>query len=93
MRNYRTMPHTTTGVALAVLLLKRLVRNKLPQASHIDPKNEIVPECNSSQKLKLKANADNKAYVKPCNISPGEIVLVKDHFQYQNVKMCMILLL
>ena len=25
----------------------------------------------------MKAHADNKAYVKPCNISPGEAVLVK----------------
>ena len=25
----------------------------------------------------MKAHADNKAYVKPCNVSPGEAVLVK----------------
>ena len=30
-RNYRTTPHATTGVAPAVMLLKRSVRNKLPQ--------------------------------------------------------------
>ena len=80
LRNYRTTPHATTGVAPAVLLLKRPVRNKLPQANHIDPVAENVRERDSSQKLKMKAHADNKAYVKPCNISLGEAVLVKRPF-------------
>jgi len=80
LHNYRTTPHATTGVAPAVLLLKRPVRNKLPQANHIDPVAEIVRERDSSQKLKMKAHADNKAYVKPCNISPGESVLVNGPF-------------
>jgi len=80
LRNYRTMPQATTGVAPAVLLLKWPVRNKLPQVNHIDPVAEIVREHDSSQKLKKKAHADNKAYVKPCNISPGEAWLVKSPF-------------
>ena len=80
MRNYRTTPHATTSVAPAVLLLKRPVRNKLPQANHIDPVAEIVCERDSSQKLKMKAHADNKAHVKPCNISRGKAVLVKRMF-------------
>ena len=50
LRNYRT-----TGVAPAVLLLKRPVRNKLPQANHIDPVTEIVRERDSSQKSTIKA--------------------------------------
>ena len=37
LRNYCTTPHATTSVAPAVLLLKRPVHNKLPQANHIDP--------------------------------------------------------
>ena len=81
LHNYRTTPHATTGVVgPAVLLLKRPVRNKLPQAKHIDPVAEIVRELDSSQKLKMKAHAANKAYVKPCNISPGKAVLVKRPF-------------
>ena len=80
LRNYCTTPHATTGVAPAVLLLKRPVRNKLPQVNHIDPVAEIVRERDSSQKLKMKARADNKANVKPCNISLGEAVLVKSPF-------------
>ena len=78
--NYRTTPHATTGVAPAVLLLKRSLRNKLPQANHIDPVAEIVRERDSSQKSKIKAHANCKSYVKPCTISPGETVLVKRPF-------------
>ena len=78
LRNYRTTPHATTGVAPAVLLLKWPVRT--PQVNHMDPVAEIVRERDSSQKLKMKARADNKAYMKPCNISPGEAVLVKSPF-------------
>ena len=80
MPNYRTTLHATTGVAPAVLLLKRPVRNKLPQANHIDPVSEIIRERASSQKSKIKLYADNKAYVKPCTISPGQNVLVKRPF-------------
>lgn len=80
LRNYRTTPHATTGVAPAVLLLKRPVRNQLPQPNHTYPVAEILRERDSSQKLKMKAHADNKAYGKPCNISPGDAVLVKRPF-------------
>ena len=65
---------------LLYVLLKRPVRNKLPQANHIDPVTEIVRERGSSQKSKIKAHADSKNYVKPCTIYPGETVLVKRSF-------------
>ena len=78
LRNYRTTPHATTGVGPVVLFLRRPVRNRLPQASHIDP--EIVRQRDFSQKLKIKVHADNKAYMKPCNIFPGETVPVKRPF-------------
>ena len=42
LRNYRTTPHTTTGVAPNVLLMKRAVRNKIPQANNVDPVSEII---------------------------------------------------
>jgi len=80
LRNYHTTPHATTGVAPAVLLLKWPVQNKLSQANHIDPVAEIVCKPDSSQKLKMKAHTENKAYVKPCNTSPGKAVLVKRPF-------------
>lgn len=80
LRNYRTSPHQTTGVAPAVLLLKRPVRNKLPQTNYVDPVSEIVRERDFLQKSKFKAHADSKVYVKPSTISPGETVLVKRPF-------------
>ena len=36
LRNYRTTPHSTTGVAPATLFLKRAVRIKLPQSTCAD---------------------------------------------------------
>ena len=80
LRNYRTTLHTTTGVAPAVLLLKRPVRNKLLQVSHVDPVSEIIRKYDSSQKSKIKGHADSKTYLKPCAISLGETVLVKRPF-------------
>lgn len=80
LRNYRTSPHQTTGVAPAVLLLKRPVRNKLPQTNYVDPVSEIVRERDFLQKSKFKAHADSKVYVKPSTISPGETILVKRPF-------------
>ncbi|XP_068675525.1 uncharacterized protein [Montipora foliosa] len=80
LRHYRTTPHATTGVAPAVLLLKRPVRKKLPQDNHVDPVSEIISERNSSQKSKIKLHAEKRTYVKPCTISPGQTVLVKRPF-------------
>ena len=80
LRNYRTSPHQTTGVAPAVLLLKRPMRNKLPQTNCIDPVSEVVRECYFSLKSKFKAHADSKVCEKPSTISPGETVLMKRPF-------------
>lgn len=57
-----TTPHETTGVAPAVLLLKRPVRNKLPQANHINPVFKIICKHDSLQKSKIKLHTDNKTY-------------------------------
>jgi hypothetical protein len=42
LRNYRTTPHTTTGVAPSVLLMKRAVRNKIRQTNNVDLVSEII---------------------------------------------------
>ena len=80
LRNYRTTPHATTDITPATLLLKRAVRYKLPQVNNADPVAEIVRKHNSSQKLKIKAHADSKCYVKPCDANLRESVLVKRPF-------------
>lgn len=77
LRNYCIMPHATTSVAPAVLLLKCPVPNKLPQANHIDPLSQTTRKHDSSQKSKIKAHADSKTYVKPCTISLGDTVSLK----------------
>ena len=80
LRSYRSTPHLTTGVAPSVLLLGRATRNKLPQIKSLDPVAEIIRRKDSSQKQKIKAYADNKSYVTPCTIRPGESVLVKKSY-------------
>ena len=80
LRDYRTSPHETTGIAPATLLLKRAVRNKLPQIANIDPIAEIVRVRDTKRKEKMKNHADNKSYVKPNNFDIGDHVLVKRPF-------------
>ena len=80
LRNYRITPHATTGVAPSVLLMKRAVRNKIPQINNADPISEIIGKHDSTQKMKIKAYADNKSYVKPSDITLGDSVLVKRPF-------------
>ena len=80
LRNYRTTPHATTGVAPSVLLMKRVARNKIPQTNNVDPVSEIIRRYDSSQKAKIKAYAEQKSYVKPCDITLGDPVLVKRPF-------------
>ena len=76
-RNYRTTPHSTTGVAPPTLFLKRAVHNKLPQSTCADPVAEIVRKRDVEQKWKMKYHADRKRYAKPCDLEVGEPVLVK----------------
>ena len=80
LRNYRTTPHATTGVAPSVLLMKRAVRNKIPQIKNVDPIAEIIRKHDSIQKMKIKAYADSKGYVKLGDIILGDSVLVKRPF-------------
>ena len=80
LRNYRTTPHATTGVAPSVLLMKRAVRKKVPQIKNVDPIAEIIRKHDSTQKMKIKAYADSKGYVKPSDIILGDSVLVKRPF-------------
>ena len=54
LSNYRTTPHSTTGVAPSTLFLKRAVRNKLPQSTCADPVAEIVGKRDVEQKWKMK---------------------------------------
>ena len=61
-------------------LMKCVVRNKIPQTNNIDPVSEIIRKHYSSQKTMIKAYAASKCYVKPCDIAPGDIVLMRRPF-------------
>ena len=80
LRNYRTSPNATTGVAPSTLFSKRAVRNKLPQCASADPVAEIVRKRDTDQKWKMMYHADRKNYHKTCVLSIGESVLVKRPF-------------
>ena len=60
--------------------MKRAVPNTIPQANSVDPISDIIRKYDSSQKTKIKVYADNKRYIKPCDISPCDAVLVKKPF-------------
>ena len=60
--------------------MERAVRNTIPQANNVDPVSEKFRMRDSSQKMKIKAYANTKCYVKPSDINLGDSVLVKRPF-------------
>ncbi|KAK3738181.1 hypothetical protein QZH41_007180 [Actinostola sp. cb2023] len=77
LRNYRSTPHTSTGIAPATALFGRPMNNKLPEAPRSPPDLKEIRQRDNLAKAKMKAYADAKAYVKPSSISVGDSVLVK----------------
>ena len=77
LRNYRSTPHTSTGIAPATALFGRSMNNKLPEAPRSPPDLKEIRQRDNLAKAKMKAYADAKAYVKPSSISVGDSVLVK----------------
>ena len=58
-------------------MFNRTVRNKLPELP-MDSYDQVgIQERNKNAKRKMKAYANNKAYVKPQNTSVGDTVIVK----------------
>ena len=77
LRNYRSTPHSTTGIAPATALFNRPMRNKLPNISQPTNNSSSIADNDQRAKAKMKAYADKKAYVKPSEISIGDTVIVK----------------
>ena len=77
--DYRTTPHTTTGVAPATVFFGRVIKNKLPHITHsphtLDTDIRIR---DAAQKRKMKVYADNKCYVKQSDIQVGDHALLRD---------------
>ncbi|CAB4021605.1 Transposon Tf2-9 poly, partial [Paramuricea clavata] len=76
---YRTTPHSTTGVPPAELLFNRTAKGKLP----VLQKRNIINchrQARQNEELKKECNkkyADNKRNVKKSDIKVGDRVLVK----------------
>ena len=82
LRSYRSTPHTTTGETPFEMLMRREMKIKLPQLdlkkTQPDPCDERMRRRDKAEKLKMKAYADSKAYVRPSDIQMGDSVVVKD---------------
>ena len=77
LRNYRTTPHSTTGVTPAELMFQtRSFRTRLPEFSQI-PSDESVRETDRKNKEKCKQYAERRRNVQLCDIKVGDLVLVK----------------
>lgn len=75
--DYRSTPHSTTGVAPATVLFGRSIGTRLP--SIVRPVNDSdMRQKDNEEKMKMKAYADNKQYVKESNVKIGDNVLVKN---------------
>lgn len=78
--NYRSTPHTTTGVAPAELLYGRVIRGRLPHLEHnINSRvvrNKALAK-DAEAKCRMKLYADKRRHAKPSNIQVGDRVLVK----------------
>ena len=77
LRNYRSTPHSSTGIAPATALFNRPMRNKLPEVPQPINNSTDIAQGDHQAKIRMKAYADSKTNVKPSNISVGDTVVVK----------------
>ena len=75
----RSTPHTSKGVAPALLMFGRNIRSKLPE---LRPDKSVVDEGTRDRdwgyKLTQKACVDNKRGAVPSPVLPGDQVLLKN---------------
>ena len=77
LRNYRSTPHSSTGIAPATALFNRPMRNKLPEVPQPINNSTNIAQGDHQAKIRMKAYADSKTNIKPSNISVGDTVVVK----------------
>lgn len=81
LRNYRTTPHCTTGVAPTTTLTEKPIRIKLPCSVAVtcktNLKQALIPEDDAHQKLKMKTHAESRRPIKDSHIQVGDTALVK----------------
>ena len=77
---YRATPHPTTGKAPAELMYGgRKYRTRLPAKMQetCSPTVKEAQEADRQSKMKQKKHKDSKNYVKPHNLKPGDMALLK----------------
>ena len=77
---YRVIPHTSINIPPADLMFQRRIRNSIPDATnklnHIDLEEKL--EFNDWTKKELATDyATLRRYAKPCSLSVGNRVLIK----------------
>ena len=78
--DYRTMPHSITGVATADLMFKHAAKNDIPAMTVIAPRTRIDTEVNKRDtfhKHKIKVAADAKHHAQQAKFKAGDQVLCK----------------
>ena len=75
--DYRTTPHTTTGVAPASVLFGRNIGTRLPTMIQKPVNDCDIRQKDKDSKMIMKKYADSKSYVKVSPISVGDNVLIK----------------
>ena len=85
--NYRTTPHSTTGVSPADLFFGRRIRDKLPSSPTAQSCSGTKPAVqirDSVKKQKMKNYADEKRRAASHNILVGQQVLVTNNTRHRN---------
>lgn len=80
LRNYRSTPHSSTGVPPAEAMLGRQIKTRLPEnprpIRETTPTDRKMETDDANAKAKQKQYKDDKKYVKPHNIVQGDQVLL-----------------
>ena len=83
LRAYRATPHPCTGVPPAIWLGLRRYKTRLPCPVSLEEtvNSQRMKKKDAEIKMKMKANADQKAYVKPNPVNVVDWVLCKQSKQ------------
>ena len=77
--DYRTTPHSSTGIPPATVFFGRSLRNRLPQVVvSSSPEDADIRARDTRAKARMKSYADARVHAKPCTLGVGDAVLVKD---------------
>jgi len=77
--SYRSTPQSTTGASPARLMFGREIRTKLPELRPQETlMDEEIRDRDWQKKIQQKRYADEKRHAEPCDLKPGDKVLLKN---------------